>query len=167
MELDTTAMGSYERGGIVLQVKEGAVRAFKPLAQALKEPGEFLLSDFSKFDRPPKLHLLFQVRSPRPPAPQHSLLDHRANRDGCDACPIPLQPRASTYAVAVWALCLVQGPFSVAPVPNPNRPFRLDCTSPGSVAVDPPPNASTQSGLAKVVLSAYHRVRSKSDRCPT
>jgi len=54
-------MGTYERGGITLQVKESVVRSFKPLAQALKEPGEFLLSDFSKFDRPPKLHLMFQV----------------------------------------------------------------------------------------------------------
>jgi hypothetical protein len=32
-----------------------------PLAQALETPGEFLLSDFSKFDRPPLLHLAFQA----------------------------------------------------------------------------------------------------------
>ena len=29
-----------------------------------------------------------------------------------------------TYTTNVWALCLVQGPFSVAPVPNPTRPIR-------------------------------------------
>jgi hypothetical protein len=27
-----------------------------------------------------------------------------------------------TYAAEVWALCVVQGPFSVAPCPNPHRP---------------------------------------------
>jgi hypothetical protein len=31
------------------------------LKEAIKEPGEFLMSDFSKFDRPPLLHLAFQA----------------------------------------------------------------------------------------------------------
>lgn len=35
--------------------------AFKPLAEALDAPGEFLLSDFSKFDRPALLHAGFQA----------------------------------------------------------------------------------------------------------
>jgi len=38
----------YQRGGIVTQHKGSKTLAFKPLAQAIAEPGEFLLSDFSK-----------------------------------------------------------------------------------------------------------------------
>ncbi|PIN13370.1 Ubiquitin activating enzyme UBA1 [Handroanthus impetiginosus] len=61
IEEDTTNYAAYERGGIVTQVKEPKVLNFKPLRQALKDPGDFLLSDFSKFDRPPLLHLAFQA----------------------------------------------------------------------------------------------------------
>ncbi|PKI49887.1 hypothetical protein CRG98_029725 [Punica granatum] len=43
LEEDTTNYGTYEKG------------------EALKDPGDFLLSDFSKFDRPPLLHLAFQA----------------------------------------------------------------------------------------------------------
>lgn len=38
----------YQRGGIVTQHKGSKTLAFKPLGQAIAEPGEFLLSDFSK-----------------------------------------------------------------------------------------------------------------------
>lgn len=58
---DTTNYSAYEKGGIVTQVKQPKVLNFKPLREALKDPGDFLLSDFSKFDRPPLLHLLFQA----------------------------------------------------------------------------------------------------------
>ncbi|KAL9152883.1 hypothetical protein ABFS82_10G011800 [Erythranthe guttata] len=61
IEEDTSNYAGYERGGIVTQVKEPKVLKFKPLQQALKDPGDFLLSDFSKFDRPPLLHLAFQA----------------------------------------------------------------------------------------------------------
>ncbi|XAR58887.1 hypothetical protein NMG60_11014456 [Bertholletia excelsa] len=60
LEEDTTNFGTYERGGIVTQVKQPKILNFKPLTEALKDPGDFLLSDFSKFDRPPLLHLAFQ-----------------------------------------------------------------------------------------------------------
>lgn len=33
---------------LILQYKTGKTLAFKPLSQALSDPGEFLLSDFSK-----------------------------------------------------------------------------------------------------------------------
>ncbi|KAJ4821709.1 ubiquitin-activating enzyme 1 [Rhynchospora pubera] len=59
LEEDTTNYGVYERGGIVTQVKLPKVLKFKPLGEAIKEPGEYLLSDFSKFDRPPHLHIAF------------------------------------------------------------------------------------------------------------
>ncbi|KAK4359233.1 hypothetical protein RND71_021462 [Anisodus tanguticus] len=61
IEEDTTNYAAYERGGIVTQVKEPKVLKFKPLREAIKDPGDFLLSDFSKFDRPPILHLAFQA----------------------------------------------------------------------------------------------------------
>ncbi|KAK1412745.1 hypothetical protein QVD17_34235 [Tagetes erecta] len=61
LEEDTTNFGTYVKGGIVTQVKQPKVLNFKPLKKALGSPGEFLLSDFSKFDRPPLLHLAFQA----------------------------------------------------------------------------------------------------------
>ena len=61
LEEDTTQFGAYIKGGIVTQVKQPKILQFKPLREALKEPGEFLLSDFSKFDRSPLLHLAFQA----------------------------------------------------------------------------------------------------------
>ncbi|KAG9453604.1 hypothetical protein H6P81_006508 [Aristolochia fimbriata] len=61
LEEDTTNFGLYEKGGIVTQVKQPKVLKFKSLKEALKDPGDFLLSDFSKFDRPPVLHLAFQA----------------------------------------------------------------------------------------------------------
>ncbi|KAI3461672.1 hypothetical protein Pfo_018335 [Paulownia fortunei] len=60
LDEDTTNFGTYERGGIVTQVKQPKVLNFKPLKEAIRDPGDFLLSDFSKFDRPPLLHLAFQ-----------------------------------------------------------------------------------------------------------
>lgn len=61
LDEDTTNFSRYEKGGIVTQVKQPKVLKFKPLREALKDPGDFLLSDFSKFDRPPLLHLAFQA----------------------------------------------------------------------------------------------------------
>ncbi|KDP45776.1 hypothetical protein JCGZ_17383 [Jatropha curcas] len=61
LDEDTTNFGTYEKGGIVTQVKPPKKLNFKPLREALKDPGDFLLSDFSKFDRPPLLHLAFQA----------------------------------------------------------------------------------------------------------
>lgn len=59
LEEDTANFGSYEKGGIVTQVKQPKVLNFKPLREAINDPGDFLLSDFSKFDRPPLIHLAF------------------------------------------------------------------------------------------------------------
>ncbi|XP_041023829.1 ubiquitin-activating enzyme E1 1-like isoform X2 [Juglans microcarpa x Juglans regia] len=61
IEEDTAKYSAYVKGGIVTQVKQPKVLSFKPLREALKDPGDFLLSDFSKFDRPPLLHLAFQA----------------------------------------------------------------------------------------------------------
>ncbi|KAK7387264.1 hypothetical protein VNO78_27922 [Psophocarpus tetragonolobus] len=61
LEEDTSNYGMYEKGGIVTQVKQPKVLNFKSLREALSDPGDFLLSDFSKFDRPPLLHIAFQA----------------------------------------------------------------------------------------------------------
>ncbi|GJN33501.1 hypothetical protein PR202_gb22110 [Eleusine coracana subsp. coracana] len=61
IEEDTSSYSIYTRGGIVTQVKEPKVLRFKPLRDAMKDPGDFLLSDFSKFERSPLLHLAFQA----------------------------------------------------------------------------------------------------------
>jgi ubiquitin-activating enzyme E1 len=52
---------AYTRGGLVVQVKEPKQLSFRPLADALAEPGEFLLSDFAKLDRSAQLHVGFQA----------------------------------------------------------------------------------------------------------
>ncbi|KAG0458597.1 hypothetical protein HPP92_023754 [Vanilla planifolia] len=61
LEEDTIDFGTYIRGGIVTQVKQPKMLQFKSLRNALSEPGDFLLSDFSKFNRPLLLHLAFQA----------------------------------------------------------------------------------------------------------
>lgn len=61
IEADTTSWGTYQRGGIVVQVKQPKSLSFKTLEQALAEPGEFLLTDFSKMERPALLHVAFQA----------------------------------------------------------------------------------------------------------
>uniref|UniRef100_A0A0D9X387 E1 ubiquitin-activating enzyme n=1 Tax=Leersia perrieri TaxID=77586 RepID=A0A0D9X387_9ORYZ len=61
IEEDTTKFGAYAKGGIVTQVKEPKILRFKSLRDAMRDPGDFLLSDFSKFDRSPVLHLAFQA----------------------------------------------------------------------------------------------------------
>ena len=58
---DSSGFGAYAGGGIATQVKETKRLEFKTLAEATREPGEFLLSDFAKFDRGPVLHLGFQA----------------------------------------------------------------------------------------------------------
>lgn len=61
LDEDTTSYCPYEKGGIVTQVKQPKVLNFRTLRESLKDPGDFLLSDFSKFERPPLLHLAFQA----------------------------------------------------------------------------------------------------------
>ena len=74
VEEDSTGYSAYISGGIATQVKESKVLSFRSLAEALEEPGEFLLTDFAKLERSPLLHIGFQaldafaVRPPPPPA---------------------------------------------------------------------------------------------------
>ncbi|RLM86686.1 Ubiquitin-activating enzyme E1 3 [Panicum miliaceum] len=61
IEEDTCSYGVYTKGGIVTQVKEPKLLHFKSLRDAMKDPGDFLMSDFSKFERSPVIHLAFQA----------------------------------------------------------------------------------------------------------
>ncbi|KAI3434380.1 hypothetical protein D9Q98_002458 [Chlorella vulgaris] len=61
LDIDSTGFSPYQSGGIVTQHKSGKVLAFKTLAQALADPGEFLLTDFAKLDRSALLHVGFQA----------------------------------------------------------------------------------------------------------
>jgi len=58
---DTTNFSPYTNGGYATQVKQPKVLEFKSLREALTNPGEFLLSDFAKFDYPPIQHIGFQA----------------------------------------------------------------------------------------------------------
>ncbi|KAM0850330.1 hypothetical protein ACQ4PT_053175 [Festuca glaucescens] len=63
IEEDTSNFGIYTKGGIVTQLKEPKVLCFKALRDAIRDPGDCLLTDFSKSDRSPVLHLAFQALS--------------------------------------------------------------------------------------------------------
>ncbi|GJN08164.1 hypothetical protein PR202_ga26057 [Eleusine coracana subsp. coracana] len=56
---DTSNFGIYTKGGIVTQVKQPKIFQFTSLRDSIKEPGDFPLSDCSKFTRPPLLHFAF------------------------------------------------------------------------------------------------------------
>lgn len=58
---DTSGFSPYEKGGIAVQVKQPKDLAFKSLRDSLADPGEIMMSDFAKWDRPPVLHLLFRA----------------------------------------------------------------------------------------------------------
>ena len=73
---DTSSYGNYQKGGIVTVHKETKSLDFKPLAQALEDPGEFLLSDFAKMERPGILHVGFQALNLFQVTPQNVVLPH-------------------------------------------------------------------------------------------
>lgn len=58
---ETVGSGSSDaQQGYITQVKQPVVLTFETYEKRLVEPGEFMLSDFAKFDRPPLLHAGFQ-----------------------------------------------------------------------------------------------------------
>jgi len=61
VDLDSAGFSAYVSGGIVTQVKQPKTVNMRPLSEALKQPGEFLLLDFAKFDRSPQLHVAFSA----------------------------------------------------------------------------------------------------------
>lgn len=48
-------------GGIVTQYKEPKQMSHRSMDACMADPGDFLLSDFSKIERPQLLHIAFQV----------------------------------------------------------------------------------------------------------
>lgn len=62
-EVDLSSMQATGEAqqGYITQIKQPVVMSFEPYAKKLEEPGEFMLSDFAKFDRAPVLHLGFQA----------------------------------------------------------------------------------------------------------
>uniref|UniRef100_A0A7S1XMG5 E1 ubiquitin-activating enzyme n=1 Tax=Phaeomonas parva TaxID=124430 RepID=A0A7S1XMG5_9STRA len=58
--VDATGYANYIRGGYVNQVKKPVELSFRTMREALVSPGEFLLADFAKMDRPPVLHQAFR-----------------------------------------------------------------------------------------------------------
>jgi ubiquitin-activating enzyme E1 len=77
LELDTSGFTPYTRGGIVTQHKPGKDLSFAPLKEALDAPGEFLLTDFAKLERPRLLHAAFRA------------LDALRRESPGGACPAP------------------------------------------------------------------------------
>ena len=61
MHTDDGAGHVNTQQGYITQIKQPVVKSFRTFAKALPEPGEFVFSDFAKFDRPPVLHLGFQA----------------------------------------------------------------------------------------------------------
>ena len=57
---DCSGFGSAATQGYITQVKKPVKVTFRPLAEALESPGEMMLSDFAKFDRPQVLHAAFR-----------------------------------------------------------------------------------------------------------
>mmetsp|Transcript_8237 Transcript_8237/g.9418 ORF Transcript_8237/g.9418 Transcript_8237/m.9418 type:complete len:786 (-) Transcript_8237:144-2501(-) len=58
---NTSKFSPYEIGGYVHQVKMPKKMSFKSLADSLKNPGEFLMTDFAKIGRSELLHAGFQA----------------------------------------------------------------------------------------------------------
>ena len=46
--------------GYINQIKKPSKVTFRPLKEALDNPGEIMMTDFAKFDRPPLLHAAFR-----------------------------------------------------------------------------------------------------------
>ena len=53
--------GAVNQQGYITQVKQPVVVHHQPYQEKLKNPGDLMMSDFAKFDRPPILHLAFQA----------------------------------------------------------------------------------------------------------
>ena len=69
-------LSPHVRGGHAAQVKQPKTLAFRPLDAALADPGDFLISDFAKLDRPP------------PPPPRVCVPRRLHRRNGAPARPL-------------------------------------------------------------------------------
>jgi ubiquitin-activating enzyme E1 len=62
-DCDFSNMPTPATQGYITQVKQPTTLSFTSYQQALQNPGELMLSDFAKFDRPPLLHLGYKALS--------------------------------------------------------------------------------------------------------
>lgn len=58
---DTSEFTDYERGGVIVQVKQPKEIAFKPLSESLVDMGEPVMTDFAKFCSPGLMHACYQT----------------------------------------------------------------------------------------------------------
>ncbi|XP_078104826.1 ubiquitin-like modifier-activating enzyme 1 [Sander vitreus] len=58
---DTSAFSTYERGGVVTEVKQPCMLTFKPLSEALLDYQLLKMNDYGKISRHKTLHLAFQA----------------------------------------------------------------------------------------------------------
>ncbi|MFY7942113.1 MAG: ThiF family adenylyltransferase, partial [Burkholderiaceae bacterium] len=58
-DIDGTSMGAYRGGGTICQVKQPKTFKFAPLREALRSPGELVITDYAKFGRAEQLHIAF------------------------------------------------------------------------------------------------------------
>ena len=61
VDLSNMAATGEAQQGYITQIKQPVVMSFQSYAKKVEDPGEFMLSDFAKFDRPSLLHLGFQA----------------------------------------------------------------------------------------------------------
>ena len=61
VDVDSSNFGEYIKGGMITQVKQPKTLHFESLSKRIEDPGEFLLSDFSKLERSALLHVGFQA----------------------------------------------------------------------------------------------------------
>eukprot|EP00559_Dactyliosolen_fragilissimus_P003029 CAMPEP_0184864792 /NCGR_PEP_ID=MMETSP0580-20130426/16092_1 /TAXON_ID=1118495 /ORGANISM="Dactyliosolen fragilissimus" /LENGTH=1052 /DNA_ID=CAMNT_0027363711 /DNA_START=158 /DNA_END=3316 /DNA_ORIENTATION=- len=61
VDLDLSSCKMPATQGYITQVKSPVTISFKSYSEALADPGELMMSDFAKFDRPPLLHLAFRA----------------------------------------------------------------------------------------------------------
>lgn len=59
--VDASACSEPATQGYITQVKTPTTLSFKSYREALADPGELMMSDFAKFDRPPLLHLAYRA----------------------------------------------------------------------------------------------------------
>lgn len=59
--VDTSSQEEAITQGYITQVKKPIQVSFSKYSEALDNPGELMLSDFAKFDRPPLLHLAYKA----------------------------------------------------------------------------------------------------------
>ena len=110
VDVDSTPFSPYISGGIATQVKEAKVLKFQSLSDAIARPGEFLLSDFSKFERSPLLHIGFQALDPVSGEPSAALLPE----DIDDGAMLHLPPDKLCH---VWSSMQVWRVHEVPPMP--------------------------------------------------